>query len=139
MCIFYGLPFRRFRSQVPGDPKKIIGGVRELLGARQPTFRLLGGRYTLHCVSGEATGSLWGPLKKGLESKMGEAGVFSGSYLPMGRRGSFCTARLPGIGRSAWPPFLFPGARQVRSRGKVLVGLGNGGLIKILCAIGTPP
>ena len=64
MCIFDGLPFRRFRSQVPGDPKKIIGGVRELLGARQPTFRLLGGRYTLHCVSGEATGSLWGPLKK---------------------------------------------------------------------------
>jgi len=116
-----------------------MGGVRELLGARQPTFRLLGVRYTLHCVSGEATGSLWGPLKKGLESKMGEAGVFSGSYLPMGRRGSFYTARLPVIGHSALPPFLFPGARQVRSRGKVLVGLGNGGLIKILCAIGTPP
>ena len=76
MCIFYGLPFRRFRSQVPGDPKKIIGGVRELLGARQPTFRLLRGRYALHCVSGEATGSLWGPLKKGLESKMSGAGVF---------------------------------------------------------------
>ena len=109
MCILYGLPFRRFRSQVPGDPKKIAGGVRELLGARQPSFRLLGGRYTLHCVSGEATGSLRGPLKKGLESKMGGVGVFSGSYLPMGRRGSFCTARLPVIGHSALPPFLFPG------------------------------
>ena len=102
-CIYDGLLFRRFRSQVPGDPKKIAGGVRELLGVRQPTFRLQGGRYALHCVSGEATGSLWGPLKKGLESKMGEAGVFSGSYLPMGRRGSFYTARLPAIGNSALP------------------------------------
>jgi hypothetical protein len=143
MCIFYGLPFRRFRSQVPvpgsGRSPKIIGGVRELLGDRQPTFRLLGGRYTLHCVSGGSTGSLWGPLKKLLESKMGKAGVFSGSYLPMGRRCSFYTARLPVIGHSALPPFLFPGARQVRSRGKVLVGLGNGGRIKFLCAIGTPP
>ena len=128
-----------FQSRVPGDPKKITGGVRELQGVRQPTFRLQGGRYALHCVSGEATGSLWGPLKKGLESIMGEAGVFSGSYLPMGRRGSFYTARLPVIGHSALPPFLFPGARQVRSRGKVLVVLGNVGVTKFLCAIGTPP
>ena len=30
--IYDGLLFRRFRSQVPGDPKKIRGGVRELLG-----------------------------------------------------------------------------------------------------------
>ena len=90
-------------------------------------------------MSGEATGSLWGPLKKGLESIMGEAGVFSGSYLPMGRRGSFYTARLPVIGHSAMPPFLSPGPRQVRSRGEVLVGLGNGGLTKFLGAIGTPP
>ena len=56
---------------------------------------------------------------------MGGAGVFSGTYLPMGRRGnSFCTARVPAIGRSALPPFLFPVARQVKQRGKVLVGLG---------------
>ena len=41
--------------------------------------------------------------KKGLESKMGEAGVFPGSYLPMGRRGSFYKARLLGIGHSALP------------------------------------
>ena len=102
-CIYDGLLFRRFRSQVPGDPKKIPGGVRELLGVRQPTFRLQGGRYTLHCVSGEATCSLGGPLKKGLESKTGGAGVFSGSYLPMGRRGSFYKARLPAIGNSALP------------------------------------
>ena len=86
-------------------------------------------------MSGEATGSLWGPLKKGLESIMGEAGVFSGSYLPMGRRGSFYTVRLPVIGHSALQPFLFPGARQVRSRGEVLVGLGNGGVTNFLCAI----
>ena len=63
-CIYDGLLFRRFRSQVPGDPKKISGGVRELLGVRQPTFRLQGGRYALHSVSGEATCSLGGPLKK---------------------------------------------------------------------------
>ena len=103
MCIFDGLPFRRYRPQVPGDYKKIIGGVRELPGARQPTFRLLRGRYTLHCVSGEATCSLGGTLKKGLESKTGGAGVFPGSYLPMGRRGSFYKARLPAIGNSALP------------------------------------
>jgi hypothetical protein len=70
---------------------------------------------------------------------MGEAGVFSGSYLPIGRRGGFHTPRLPGIGHSALPSFLFPGPRQVRSRGKVLVGLGNGGVTKFLCATGTPP
>ena len=35
-----------------------------------------------------------------------------------------CTARLPVFGHSGLPPSLFPGARQVRSRGKVLVGLG---------------
>ena len=70
---------------------------------------------------------------------MGGAGVFSGSYLPIGRRGSFYTARLPGIVHSAWPPFLFHGAGQARSRGKVPVGLGNGGFTKFLCAIGTPP
>ena len=29
--IYDGLLFRRFRSQVMGDPKKITGGVRELL------------------------------------------------------------------------------------------------------------
>ena len=122
-----------------GDPKKIAGGVRELLGVRQPTFRLQVGRYTNHCVHGEATGSLRGPLKKGLELKMGGVGVFSGSYLPMGRRGSFCTALLPVIGHSALPPFLFPGARQVRSQGKVLVGLRNGRVTKQFCAPGTPP
>ena len=33
-CICDGLLFRRFRSQVPGGPKKIAGGVHELLGAR---------------------------------------------------------------------------------------------------------
>jgi len=70
---------------------------------------------------------------------MGGAGVFSGSYLPLSRRGGFCTARLPAIGHSALPPFLFPGARQVRSRGNVLVGLGNGGVTIFLCAPGTPP
>ena len=113
-CIYNGLLFWRFRSPIPGDPKKNAGGVRELQGARQPTFRHQVGRYTLHCVSGQATGSLWEPLKKGLESKMGGAGVFSGTYLPMCRRASFCTARFPVIGRSALPPFLFPGARQVR-------------------------
>jgi len=90
------------------------GVVCELLVVRQPSFRLHGGRYALHCVQGEAKGSLRGPLKKGLESKMGGVGVFSGSYLHMGRRGSFCTARLPVIGHSALPPFLFPGGRQVR-------------------------
>ena len=95
-------------------PEKILGGVCDLLVVRTPAFRLQGGRYALHCVQGEAKGSLRGPLKKGLESKMGGVGVFSGSYLPMGRRGSFCTARLPVIGHSALPPFLFPGGRQVR-------------------------
>ena len=60
--IYGGLLFRRFGSQVPGDPNKICGGVRGLLGVRQPTFRLQGGRYALHCVSVEATGSLGGPL-----------------------------------------------------------------------------
>ena len=63
-CIYDGLLFRRFRSQVPGDPKKIAGGVRELLGARLATFRLQRGRYAHHCVSGEASDSLKGPLKK---------------------------------------------------------------------------
>ena len=57
-CIYDGLLFRRFRSQVPGDPKKIAGGVRGLLGARLATFRLQRGRYAHHCVSGEASGSL---------------------------------------------------------------------------------
>ena len=113
-CIYDGLLFRRFRSQVMGVPQKISGWVRDLLGISQPTFRHQVGRLTLHCVSGQAIGSLRGPLKKGLESKMGGVGVFSGSYLPMGRRGSFCTARLPVIGHSALPPFLFPGGRQVR-------------------------
>ena len=92
-----------------GDPQKIAGRVRKLLWVRQPTFRLQGGRYALHCVQGEAKGSLRGALKSGLESKMGGVGVFSGSYLPMGRRGSLCTARLPVIGHSALPLFLFPG------------------------------
>ena len=78
-------------------------------------------------------------FKIGLESKMGGIGVFSGSYLPMGRRGSFCTARLPVIGHSGLPPFLFPGARQVRSRVKVLVGLGNGRGTKQFCELRTPP
>ena len=86
--IYDGLPIRRFQSRVPGDPKKITGGARELQGVRQPTFRLEGGRYALHYVSGEATGSHGGPVKKGLQSKMSEAGVFSGPYLPMGRCGS---------------------------------------------------
>ena len=90
-------------------------------------------------MSGEATGSLWGPLKKGLESKMSGAGVFPGSYLPMGRRGGSCTARLTVIGHSALPLSLLPGARQVRSRGKVLVGLGNGRVTNFLCEPGTPP
>ena len=57
-------------------PKKFLGGVRDLLGFSQPTFRHQVGRLTLHCVSGQAIGSLWEPLKKGLESKMGGAGVF---------------------------------------------------------------
>ena len=78
-------------------------------------------------------------FKKGLESKMGGEGVFSGSYLPMGRRVGFCTAHLPGIGHSALYQFFFPGARQVRSRLKVLVGLRNGGVTIFLCASGTPP
>jgi hypothetical protein len=92
-------------------------------------------------VSVEAAGSPGGPLKKkGLESKMSGAGVFSGSYLPiMGLRGSFCTARLPEIGHSALPPFPSPGARQARSRGNVLVGLGNGRVTKFLHGPGTPP
>jgi len=123
-CIYDGLLFRRFRSQVMGVPKKISGWVRDLLRFRRPTFRHQVGSLTLHCVSGQAIGSLWQPLKKGFESKMGGAGVFSGTYLPMCRRASFCTARFPFIGRSPLPPFLFPGARQVRLRGKVLVGLG---------------
>ena len=103
-------------------------------------FRLQGGRYTLHhWVSVVATGSRGGPLKKkGLSQKMSEAGVFSGPYLPMGRCDSSCTARLPVIGHSGLPPSLFPGGRQVRSRGKVLVGLGNGRVTKILCEPGTP-
>ena len=29
-----GLLFRRFRSHVPGDPRKFAGGGRELLGVR---------------------------------------------------------------------------------------------------------
>jgi hypothetical protein len=65
-------------------------------------------------------GSLGGPLKKGLESKMSGVGVFSGSCLPMDRRGSFCTARLPVIGHSGLPPFLFPGwskARKIKGEG----------------------
>ena len=33
-CICDGLLFRRFRTQVPGDPKKNVGGVRELQGTR---------------------------------------------------------------------------------------------------------
>jgi hypothetical protein len=74
-----------------------------------------------------------GPTKKEPQSKMSGAGVFSGSCLPMGRCGSFCTARLPAIGHSALPLFLFPAAKQARSRGKILVGLGNGRVTKFLC------
>ena len=68
---------------------------------------------------------------------MSEAGDFSGPYLPMGRCDSLCTARLPVIGHSGLPPLLFPGGRQARSRGKVLVGLGNGRVTKNLCEPGT--
>jgi hypothetical protein len=61
-------------------------------------------------------------------------------YRPIGRRDSFRAARFPIICHSALPPFLFPGARQVRSRGKkILVGLGNGGVTKFVCVPRAPP
>jgi hypothetical protein len=72
------------------------------------------------------------------ESKTGGDRFFFRSYWPVDRPGGFCTGRLSAIGHSALPPFLFPGARQVRSRGKGLVGLGNGRARKFLCAPRAP-
>ena len=55
---------------------------------------------------------------------MSEAGVFSGYNLPMGRCGSLCTARLPVIGHSGLPPFVFPGERKEDQGGRSSLVLG---------------
>jgi len=41
-CIYDGLFFRRFRSRVPGDPQKFLGGSASPKGPVKPLFGLRG-------------------------------------------------------------------------------------------------
>jgi hypothetical protein len=45
-CIYDGLLFRRFRSQVPGDPKKLLGGSAS--SSRGPLTHFSASRKALH-------------------------------------------------------------------------------------------
>ena len=119
-------------------PKKLLGVPASFKG---PVIPIFGSRRTdqplLDTNSGhrQPRGSV---IKNIPESKMGGGRCFYRSYWPVGRPGNFCTARLFVIDHSAHPPCLFPGARQVGSRGKVLVGLGNGRARKFLCGPRAP-
>ena len=137
-CIFNGLRIRRFQARVAGDPPKNTGGVRQLLGSRYPIFRIPGRRCTLCWTPVGVTGSHGEPPKKHSRVKKGSGGFFVRFCVPVCSPGSFYASRLPLFGLLALPPLVIPEARQVRSRGKALVGLGIRTGRKFFCAPRAP-
>ena len=108
------------------------GSVNPLFGVKEDAIPFAAHLWRPHLATGDR-------YKNKPELKNSGAGVFFSSYLPMGRRGTLGTARLPAICNSALPPFISPGERQVRSRVKVLVGLRKGRVTNFLCVARAAP
>ena len=139
-CIYDGLLYSRFRSEVPGDPQKKFWGC--LRAPRGPLTHFSASRRTLRppsCVCGGHRQPRV-TAKKRLGSKMGGAGVFPRILLDHGPAWwLLCSAFA-----RHWPfrPATVP---RPRSKASKIKGGGprwswNGRVTKFLCSPpGTPP
>ena len=124
--------FRAISKKLLGVSASSKGSVNPFFGLKEDATPFPGHLWRPHLATGDR-------YKNKPEPKKSGAGVFFSSYLPMGRRGTFCRAHLPAICNSALPPFISPGERQVRSRVKVLVGLRKGRVTNFLCVVRAAP